>query len=497
MQCLMCKISRLLLCYMLPLFWCPMLVIAMPWAHMSDTLKHDLILLNQQGVLSSSVATWPVSWGDVLSQLSTVDSANLSDNIHPVFRRVYKEAVYQSRIRHDGYIDISFANERMQFRDFADEQREDFSLTVGQQSLGKYHAFQSRLSWNHDAQDAQSVRYDGSYAAWIWNNWALGLGKQARWWGPGWSSSLILGNNARPVTSFFLERNRAEPFESAWLSWLGRWNLQILMGKLDDERWVDSPYLFGLRLTAMPTTRWEIAFSRTAMWGGEGRPQSFSSFIDLVAGIGENADTAQQVAAQPGNQLGGLDVTYRYPLSIGGVSAYTQLVGEDESGGLPSRLNGLIGIDLTYVTPYRQWLYYLEYQDTRSGALFSDWRKDYAYEHQVYQSGYRYYGQSLASHLDNDSTAWQLGVGLQQNNDYLGLTVAYRKINIDESQIPYTMGGNPISGGADGIWSLRLQGHTPLFKGRLRWNIAGYQRQIAFDDYQYDKWYVQLGWSNH
>jgi hypothetical protein len=47
-----------------------------------------------------------------------------------------------------------------------------------------------------DPWDDDRVRFDHSYIGLAWGNWVTLFGAIDRWWGPSWSSNLIISNNA-------------------------------------------------------------------------------------------------------------------------------------------------------------------------------------------------------------------------------------------------------------------------------------------------------------
>ena len=74
------------------------------------------------------------------------------------------------------------------------------------------------------------------------------------------------------------------------------------------------------------------------MWGGEGRPESLSSFDDALLGTRDNDTSVGDTDNDPANQLGGFDARLSLmPLVNIPAGVYAQYVGEDEVGGLPSK----------------------------------------------------------------------------------------------------------------------------------------------------------------
>ena len=81
----------------------------------------------------------------------------------------------------------------------------------------------------------------------VWGNWSTTFGQIDRWWGPDWDGSLILSTNARPIPAISLDRRIKEPIDSKWLSWIGPWSVHSFIGRLEKERTIPSPYLWGMR----------------------------------------------------------------------------------------------------------------------------------------------------------------------------------------------------------------------------------------------------------
>ena len=171
---------------------------------------------------------------------------------------------------------------------------------------------------------------------------------RSHWWGPGWQSSLVLGNNTPQWMGVGLQRSSTRSSRSRWLSWLGPWNLDLFLARAHDPEVVSGQprrFLFSAARVAFKPRRWiEIGLSRSFQLEGEGRPQGGHNYLRAWSGRGTNADNEDESADDPGNQMAGYDLR----LSAGPglrVAAYLQVVGEDEAGFLPSKSLLLAGAE--------------------------------------------------------------------------------------------------------------------------------------------------------
>ena len=201
---------------------------------------------------------------------------------------------------------------------------------------------------------------------------------------------------------------------------------------MESDRAVPEAKLLGMRLAVKPAKWLEIAASRTAQWGGQGRSESFSSFKDLLIGNDNRGDGGVTVDNEPGNQLGGFDIKSLWAMPWGSQGIYAQFIGEDESGGSPSRYITLLGLSgsVTINTHYVHWFY--ESTRTTVGSVVGDERFNATYSHGIYTTGYRYKGRSLGASIDGDSELDTIGIDwILPNQSLVSLRVSDVALNID------------------------------------------------------------------
>jgi hypothetical protein len=178
------------------------------------------------------------------------------------------------------------------------------------------------------------------------------------------------------------------------------------MGQLEGDRDYSNALLWGFRMEFRPHPSLQIAASRAAQWCGEERPCGLDTFWDMLVGN----DNDQDLAEQPGNQLGGFDVRWAWPGARVPLALYAQGIGEDEAGFLPSKYLGLFGAEVWGDLGGGSWRAHVEYADTACDFPASPPEFGCAYTNSIYTSGYRYRGRPLGHSMDGDGES--LGLGL-------------------------------------------------------------------------------------
>lgn len=403
---------------------------ASPWVEPGDAYERfRMQYYADRGLLDATVSSWPLS----RSNAKLVKESE-SD------RFLWNEV--GGKIGTAVHLTLGGATSPDMIGGFGDSPNEQGEVDFTLDYVGDAFAIALSPSYAPDPSDDETVRFDGSYVAGTLSNWTFGAGYIDRWWGPGWQSSLILSDNARPLPTVWFNRRNTHTAASPWLSWLGPWNFTAFAGQFEKERAIPDAKLVGMRLNFRPLTGLEIGLSRLIQWGGEGQPESLSSFWDSFRGN----DNFGSNGADPGNQLAGIDLRYGFAFNDHTVGLYTQVVGEDEAGYLPSRKVYQFGIDWTsqWFGGNQQW--YLEGVDTLTEGVFgSERRPNYAYEHFNYRSGMRHLGRNIATTFDADSRAITLGTYHFSNADRLWqFALTYAELNRDG-------GSRFVKGGGDDV----------------------------------------------
>jgi hypothetical protein len=374
--------------------------VAGPLAYPGDIrLRHQLQLLKDTGGTDALTSTWPVTLPDVAQDLGR-GAPN---------RRISLPQNGRGWI--SPRISLAVADEPILLRSFQDTPRGRGEAEVRAGWQNRHFALRIQGQAVRDPVDDKEFRLDGSYGGLLLGNWIVSAGAVPRWWGPGWSGSLILSNNARPVPAVAVDRKLTDAFDLPVLRWLGEWRISAFLGQLESGRAVSEAKLFGVRAVVQPVGNLEIGLFRVAQWGGQGRPEDGEAFADMLLGRDNQGDNA--ASREPGNQLAGFDFRLASPFVAFPLAVYGQAAGEDEAGGLPYKWMGLAGVEGwgTLPGPAGTFRLYAEVAETSlydpdasGGTAFNT-----AYEHHIYRTGYRYRGRSLGYAADNDTTLASLG----------------------------------------------------------------------------------------
>ncbi len=219
------------------------------------------------------------------------------------------------------------------------------------------------------------------------------VGKDSQWWGPGYHGAILLTNNAEPFT--MLKLTNPEPLLLPWIfRHLGPFRFTLFVTRLEKERTIPEPYLWGMRINFKPLPYIELGLSRTALLGGEGRPEGLKTWWNSFTGKGEN-----EIGIQAGDQRAGGDMKFTIPFKLQPIQLYAEAYGEDEAGGLPYKWAYLTGFYLPRILLFERLTFRSEYATTHVKGAPDVW-----YTHKVYgRDAYTYKGRIIGHHMGTDS----------------------------------------------------------------------------------------------
>ena len=468
---------------------------AAPWMEPGDARARFAVQkLADRGWFERPTTTWPIMWGDVKRLDHTELAADVSA-VGAAASYLEFESQQQSGPGFRAEVSVSAQSEIPALTGFESNSFAEGSVSGTLQWQGESFAFGLSPAWAANPDDDQSLRLDGSYLAAVAGNWVLGMGSLDRWWGPGWSSSLILSNNARPIPSVWLTRNDRSAPDSDWLSWIGPWGFTVFAGQYESDRKVPDAKLLAMRFAFRPLDGLDIGLSRAIMFGGEGRPENLSTLWNSLIG----RDNGQLEEDDPGNQLASVDARYGFAAGSSTVGLYGQMMGEDEAGAFPARKSWLFGVDWTsqWLEADQQW--YLEYVNTFADDLLSDALPNISYEHSRYQTGFRYYGRNMATGLDGDAEAMSFGLyHFLDNGANLRAKLTFARLNQDGTSRTHIAGDDvfyTVPDGAQDVTVLDLGYGRELFNGWLDLGMQVSDDKINYLSGEKDAWSAAASWT--
>ena len=207
----------------------------------------------------------------------------------------------------------------------------NFNLEYSKRSLS------SQLSLNFDDHDKLS--FDNSYVNYEKGIANLSIGKVDRIWSFSEKSSLILSSNSRPLEALSLKlENR---FNTNWLPSTANWSVELINGSTKNSYNGKNSMLSGARVVISPSDKLNFEFLQTAQWGDQ-NDKLYSSNIDALLFRNTNDGINSNI-----NKMAGFGLSYSVPLNKNTYRFYSQAIGEDEAGSLPSCYAWMAGLELT------------------------------------------------------------------------------------------------------------------------------------------------------
>ncbi|MBL4765861.1 MAG: capsule assembly Wzi family protein [Colwellia sp.] len=436
--------------------------LAEPWIDTSDIyLKANIALLADTGHIITPVTTYPLMWHDIIRDIKNIDLNDLSSNQQNAYHYIAHQFKLANRNQTRVKAQIGVENKR--FTSFGDQVSDKNSVSVHSSILFENFAAKLAPSYSHDPVDGEKTRFDESYIAAFVGNWVFSFGRQNRWYGPTWDTSLSLTNNARPITALAISRKSAEAFIVPFTEFAIPWTVTSFMGRMNDERVVKNTLLWGFRLNLKPFKSLELGITRLAQWGGDGRSQSLATFGDVLIGrtnCGIDDLVCDENTKNPANQQAGYDLRYSFNLFNTPMSFYGQKFAEDGKEGTLqyfTKAQPQIGFDAHLTVFGKPSTVFIEFADSFAACGADNTTGDCYYEHSSYQTGMRYNGRTIGSTYDNDAKTYVLGAIAQLNiNTHLTSKIRYLDLNYDnQDKAPNNpIIGNTVTTIAEQIWMI-------------------------------------------
>ncbi len=377
---------------------------ASTYLDVGDDVYDTLHRLEAEGIIKSGLLTTkPLSRKEVIRLI--LEAEKNSEDKSPFIRNQIQLLKDKFRSDLDGtkyikplekvsaaYIHADNEASELSFNNDGDDYDDGSNLRLGVSSraeLGWLSLFVNpEIRYSDSDTELELNKAYGVLAFW---GMELEIGKDSQWWGPGYHGTILLTNNPEPLT--MLKLTNSDPILLPWIfEYLGLCKFTTFVTRLEKDRDVSEPLLWGMRLNLKPSPYFEIGLQRTAIFGGEGYSEGLSTWWDVFRGEGEDDPNV------PGDQRAGYDITLTLPFESQPLQLYMEADGEDEAGGLPTKWAYLYGLYLPRILNFEKVGLKAEYSNNHVSGHPNVW-----YNHGIYTSGYTYKGRIIGHHMGTDS----------------------------------------------------------------------------------------------
>jgi len=288
----------------------------------------------------------------------------------------------------------------------------NFNLEYSKRTLS------SKLSFNFNDHD--KLNFDNSYINYEEGIANLNIGKIDRIWSFSKKSSLILSSNTRPLEALSLKLENG--FNTNWLPEKANWSVELINGSTKKTYNGKNSMLSGARVVISPHENLSFEILQTAQWGDQ-NDKLYSTDIEAFffdTNVGKNASV---------NRLAGFGLSYSVPLNKNTYRFYSQAMGEDEAGNLPSCLAWMAGLELTAPKMKFPTTLTIEAVDTRvKRSTHGNCGPNTMYNNGTYK--YINYDTVLGVPIDTEGTSLELS-GQSQVNKNLDINYSTKFVSIN------------------------------------------------------------------
>lgn len=393
-------------------FFCALLTpeftFASPWISTGETrTRHHIQYLVDTGALTLPTSSYPMPWVSVKQGLDALERKQLND------QQLWSVSYLQHELQKNATPAYTYSRSHLSAdaptpQGFDQVFREDNSLSIGLQLTGEQYAMNINGTFISEASDDKSARADESYFAVLLGNWALGVGSQSRWWGPGWHNSAILSSAARPAPSVFIRRNSPAPSNIPLLAALGPWQFESFASALQQRHPnQDKPILWGARLTLTPLNSLTVGFASTGIWADPNLPSDVNyspkDFESDALPINSQSDTDRSRVMR----MHSIDARWGFALGPISAAAYAQGAWQLNRGQTDEASTAVAGIEaaMDILGSHSR----IVIEASNAVADFeSDSEARMSYNNADYLNGYRHLQSPLAQGYDSDSETYSV-----------------------------------------------------------------------------------------
>lgn len=389
--------------------------------HIAEADEKFQRLNTRNEIISSIIERLTKEYEPELAAIGAVDGGPLLDFAKPV---------------EDPYIKYVYARSTPDIENIRGDQFDEHSnYRVGFTSRGQLFDIAGfylhpEYSWS-SADTGQDAKLIEAYGKLALGKFEVEVGKDSLWWGPGYHGSLLMSNNAEPFT--MVKLSTPTPVKLPWIfRGLGPFKVVWFLTQLEEDRPIPKPKLTGMRINFKPHPAVELGLSRAIIFGGEGRPSlGLRDYWNIFFATKEN---------RPGkldnDQLAGFDASLLLPVEwlmpAKSVKLYTDWIGEDEAGGLPSSWGKLFGAKVSDILKTGRTDLIIEYANNHIPG-----KPNVFYSHHIYQAGYTYKDRIIGHHMGTDAKDLFFRLTHYLNKDFIvGLQYDKQTSNLSSSPQP-------------------------------------------------------------
>ena len=264
----------------------------------------------------------------------------------------------------------------------------------------------SHLALNYDRKNKYTL--DESFLQYTSGIATYGFGSIDRNWSFSNKTSLILSHNARPLESIYLKLKNK--FNYNWLPSNASWSFEAFNGYSEGSLDNTKSMLMGLRTIISPTKGLDFEIVQTSQWGGKNYSRGLSAlgtslFLDSNDNLNANI-----------NKMAGFGISYLIPNSSTPFRIYSQAVGEDEAGNLPSCYTYLVGAEWTHTKNRYPSTIGIEVVDTRIDTTTNgNCGPNTMYNNSTYN--YINYGKTMGAEIDTEGSSLSLFIRSQLSQE--------------------------------------------------------------------------------
>jgi hypothetical protein len=202
------------------------------------------------------------------------------------------------------------------------------------------------------------------------------------------------------------------------------WSVEFINGSTKNSYNGNNSVLTGARVVINPSEKLNFEFLKTAQWGDQ-NDKLYSFNIDALLFGNTNDGINSNI-----NKMAGFGLSYLVPLNKNTYRFYSQAIGEDEAGSLPSCNSWMAGLELTAPEMKFPTTLTFEAVDTRvKKSTNGNCGANTMYNNSTYD--YVNYDTVLGVPIDTEGTSFEL-FGQSQVNKNLSINYSTKFLSIND-----------------------------------------------------------------